>query len=124
MANRKKSVLVVDDQVELRQVYSIALSEHFEVGQAHSAIAAFEYIVNERPSAVVLDIWMPGRMSGLELCQYIKQSDAFDNICVVLVSGSGRLYKHEILAESGADAFFEKPVSPQTLISFLNEALA
>jgi CheY-like chemotaxis protein len=72
----------------------------------------------------VLDIRMPGRMSGIELCRHIKQNDAFDKICVVIVSGWGHLYEHEILAEFGADAFFEKPVSPGKLVDFLKNALA
>lgn len=124
MAKGRKKVLVVDDQDDLRRVYSIALAEHFDVDQAPNAITAFEHIVNHRPSAVVLDIRMPGRMTGIDLCRYIKQHDAFDKICVVIVSGWGHLYEHEMLAEFGADAFFEKPVSPGKLVGFLKSALA
>lgn len=124
MAEGRKKVLVVDDQDDLRRVYSIALAEHFDVDQAPNAITAFEHIVNHRPSAVVLDIRMPGRMTGIDLCRYIKQNDAFDKICVVIVSGWGHLYEHEMLAEFGADAFFEKPVSPGKLVGFLKSALA
>lgn len=124
MAEGRKRVLVVDDQDELRRVYSIALAEHFDVDEAPNAISAFEMIVNERPSAVVLDIRMPGRMSGLELCRYIKQDDSFHKICVVIVSGSDRLYEHEVLEEFKADAFFEKPVSLGKLVGFLKDALA
>lgn len=123
MAEGRKKVLVVDDQDDLRRVYSIALAEHFDVDQAPNAITAFEHIVNHRPSAVVLDIRMPGRMTGIDLCRYIKQNDAFDKICVVIISGWGHLYEHEILAEFGADAFFEKPVSPGKLVGFLKNAL-
>lgn len=124
MAEGRKKILVVDDQDDLRRVYAIALAEHFDVDEAPNAITAFEHIVNERPSAVVLDIRMPGRMSGLELCRYIKQNAAFDKICVVVVSGSDRLYEDEILGDFGADAFFEKPVSPAKLVNFLRDALA
>jgi DNA-binding response OmpR family regulator len=124
MGEGRKKVLVVDDQDDIRRLYSIALAEHFDVDQAPNAITAFEHIVNFRPSAVVLDIRMPGRMSGIELCRHIKQNDAFDKICVVIVSGWGHLYEHEILAEFGADAFFEKPVSPGKLVDFLKNALA
>jgi DNA-binding response OmpR family regulator len=124
MAKVRKTVLVVDDQDDLRRLYSIALAEHFDVDQAPNAILAFEHIVNYRPSAVVLDISMPGRMTGIELCRYIKRDDAFDKICVVIVSGCGHLYEHEMLAGFGADAFFEKPVSLGNLVEFLKKALA
>lgn len=124
MPEGKKKVLIVDDQDDLRRIYAIALAEHFDVDEAENAITAFEHIVNERPSAVVLDIWMPGRMSGLELCRYIKQNEAFNKICVVVVSGSDRLYEDEILGDFGADGFFKKPVSPAKLVNFLRDALA
>lgn len=124
MAEGKKKVLIVDDQDDLRQIYAIALAELFVVDEAPNAITAFEHIVNERPSAVVLDIWMPGRMSGLELCRYIKLNKAFDKICVVVVSGSDRLYGDEVLGDFGADAFFKKPLSPAKLVNFLRDALA
>lgn len=120
----RKKVLIVDDDEEFRRVYSIALADQFDLDEAPNAITAFEQIVNDRPSAVVLDILMPGRMSGLELCRYIKQNEAFDKICVVVVSGSDRLYENEILGDFGADAFFEKPVSPAKLVNFLKYALA
>lgn len=124
MVKGRQKVLVVDDQDDIRRVYAFALAEFFDVDEAPNAITAFEHIVNERPSAVVLDIQMPGRLSGLELCRYIKQNEVFDKICVVIVSGSDRLYEDEVLGDFGADAFFKKPVSPAKLVNFLRDALA
>lgn len=115
----RKRILVVEDLEALRRLYTITLSAHFEVDDASNAIIALEKIVNDRPLAVVLDIRMPGRMSGLDLCRHIKASDNFRDIKVVIVTGSGQPLDRQAGIRLGADAFFQKPLSPSALLGCL-----
>lgn len=115
----RKRILVVEDLEALRRLYTITLSAHFEVDEASSAIIALEKIVNDRPLAVILDIRMPGRMSGLDLCRHIKTSDNFRDIKVVIVTGSDQSFDREAGIQLGADAFFQKPLSPSVLLGCL-----
>lgn len=115
----RKRILVVEDLEALRRLYAITLSAHFEVDDASNAIIALEKIVNDRPLAVVLDIRMPGRMSGLDLCRHIKASDNFRDIKVVIVTGSGQPLDRQAGIRLGADAFFQKPLSPSALLGCL-----
>jgi DNA-binding response OmpR family regulator len=60
------SILIVDDEQNLRLLYRRELEEEgYEVFEADSAEAGIELFKNERPDLVVMDIRMPG-MNGLE----------------------------------------------------------
>ena len=76
----RKKVLVVDDQSEIRKLYDIILRYDFEVDEASNALMALEKIIVDRPCCVVLDIRMPGRISGLDLCRHIKDNASFRQI--------------------------------------------
>lgn len=120
----KRRVLVVDDLDELRCLYAITLASYFEVDDASNAIIALEKIVNDRPQAVVLDIRMPGKMSGLDLCRHIKANAHFRDTKVVIVTGSDQLFDRQEGIHIGADAYFEKPLSPAILLDCLLDLTA
>lgn len=119
----RKNILIVDDQSELRKLYQIIFNFDFEVDEASTAIMAFEKIVVDKPDCVLLDIKMPGRISGLELCKYIKSSDNFKYIKVIILTGSAQENDRLIALKNGADGFFEKPVSPSDLLTYVRNAL-
>lgn len=119
----RKKVLVVDDQSELRRLYDIILRYDFEVDEASNAIMALEKIIVDKPCCVLLDIRMPGRVSGLDLCRHIKNSASFCQTKVVIVTGSNQEFDRSMANNFGADGYFEKPVSPNELVDFLRNIL-
>jgi two-component system, sensor histidine kinase and response regulator len=79
------SVLIVDDEAELRAVFSEFLRDRgVDVIEAANGLEALLQVKRARPRAVVLDITMP-RLGGLEALKHIR---AFDpSITVIIVSG-------------------------------------
>lgn len=119
----RKKVLIVDDQSELRKLYDIILRYDFEVDEASNALMALEKIIVDRPCCVLLDIRMPGRMSGLDLCRHIKDNEIFRQTKIVMVTGSNQDFDRSMASDYGADGYFEKPVSPNELVKFLRHIL-
>ena len=119
----RKKVLVVDDQSEIRKLYDIILRYDFEVDEASNALMALEKIIVDRPCCVVLDIRMPGRISGLDLCRHIKDNASFRQTKIVIVTGSNQEFDRSMAKDFGADGYFEKPVSPNELVEFLRHIL-
>jgi len=119
----RKKVLVVDDQSEIRKLYDIILRYDFEVDEASNALMALEKIIVDRPCCVVLDIRMPGRISGLDLCLHIKDNASFRQTKIVIVTGSNQEFDRSMAKDFGADGYFEKPVSPYELVEFLRHIL-
>lgn len=115
----RKRILVVDDLDALRRLYTLTLAPYFDVDDAPNGLIALEKIVNDKPQAVVLDIRMPGKISGLDLCRHIKASTIFRDTKIVIVTGSDQSFDREEGIHIGADAFFMKPLSPHDLLNCL-----
>ncbi len=68
MQNKKKLILIADDNHENRQVLGSLLAiSGYEVGAASDGHKALEFIRNEPPDLILLDILMPG-MDDFEVC--------------------------------------------------------
>jgi two-component system, OmpR family, response regulator len=67
-----KTILVVDDDLELQQLVDYALSrEGYEVRQAHDALTGLEIIEKEKIDLALLDVMMP-KMDGLEMLSRLR----------------------------------------------------
>ena len=113
-------VLVVDDNREIRDLYSTGLSvAGFSVTVAANGLAALN-IVSEY-DAMVTDIDMPG-MTGLQLIEHIRATRG-DTLPIVIVTG---LCSAEVrqMASTGSCAVLDKPCDPMALAETLRTLLA
>ncbi|HEX7259840.1 MAG TPA: response regulator [Candidatus Saccharimonadia bacterium] len=80
------SVLLVEDDNDIRAAYNYALSKAgFAVTEASDGAKAAEYIEKLRPDVVLLDMLMPG-MSGLDFLRQTEVASRFPDTKVVAVS--------------------------------------
>jgi len=78
------SVLVVEDDVELRSTLATVLENNrFVVRSAVDGVNALEIIHSKRPDLVLLDVNMP-RLNGLERLKQIKEYDP--SIIVIIMT--------------------------------------
>ena len=120
----EKTILVVDDQDELRLLISLSLQSLgciVEAGNAEQALALF---AAERPDVVVLDIWLGPGASGLEVCARLRQDPANAGIKVVLLSACGQQSDIAAGMDAGADLYIVKPFSPVELIDAVTGLMA
>ena len=77
MRSEKPLILVVDDNPQNLQVAISTLSEKgYEIAASMSGIKALEYLENNSPELILLDVAMP-EMDGFEVCERIKQNEKF-----------------------------------------------
>jgi CheY-like chemotaxis protein len=81
-----------------------------------TALAAFERF---RPSAVLLDIGMPG-MDGYEVARHIRQRANSTRVALVAVTGWGRDRDRALAREAGFDEHLVKPADLAALQSLLS----
>jgi CheY-like chemotaxis protein len=113
-----KKILLVDDDVEDREIIRDALGDlgyesviHFEEN-GENAISFLESAYHEGrlPSMVILDLNMP-RMNGTQTLRHLKTDERFRNIPVIIYSTSlNNIERDECLA-LGAHSYVIKPVS-------------
>lgn len=122
----KTKILLVDDNAQMRNLLRITFSSYpqYILLQAQNAQEAIDVIKTEQPEIIFLDVMMPGEIDGLDVCEFVKSSDKFKSISVVLLSAKGQ--KQDIAAglQAGADKYITKPFSPIALIDVATEICA
>lgn len=112
----EKTILVVDDQDELRLLIAMSLHAQGRIVEASNAEQALALFAAERPDVVVLDIWLGLGPSGLEVCAQLRQDPANAGVKIVLLSACGQQSDIAAGIEAGADLYVVKPFSPLELI--------
>ena len=108
------TVLVADDNADMRQHIESILQRHFNVVTAANGMDALQKIRTENPSLVLSDIMMPV-MDGIQLLKEIKNNVQTAHIPVVLLTArAGEESKIEGY-EIGADDYLIKPFSAREL---------
>jgi DNA-binding response OmpR family regulator len=114
------SILVVDDEPNLRHSVSYALrQEGYEVATAEDGERALELFRSARPDLVVLDVMLP-KMDGLAVCRAIRRDS--DVPVIMLTARAGEL-DTIVGLEVGADDYLAKPFSTRELIARIRAAL-
>jgi two-component system KDP operon response regulator KdpE len=114
------SILVVDDEPQIRRVLRATLSSNgYEVIEAQSGQEAIEMVVAERPELILLDVNMPG-MNGLEACNKIRMS--FDGPIIMVTIRNTERDKIAAL-DAGADDYVVKPFAIGELLARIRAAL-
>ena len=116
-----KTVLVVDDEADIREVLSIALADMgYRPLAAENAAQAFDLFVETRPDIVVTDIKMPGG-DGITLLRKIKRENPETE--VVMITGHGDMNLAIRSLKYEATDFITKPIDVDALDIALNRAL-
>lgn len=118
-----KPILVADDDPQILEMISIALSKHgFEVYQARSGQECLELLRQLTPQLVVMDILMP-EIDGAEICKIMRGDAEWVDIPVIFVSALEPDVLHQVAAESGATDYLAKPLALGDLLNLVGEYL-
>lgn len=116
-ATTRKRVLVVDDRPELRNLVSLTLgSGKYEVVEAEDGQKALQLVDTFRPHVVVLDVQMPGSLSGHDVCLAVKSEKAYSGTQILMLTAQAEQKQRQAATRLGADDFIAKPFSPLELI--------
>lgn len=110
-----KTILIVEDQDDLRLLVRLSLKSLGRILLASSAAQGLELVRAERPDLVTLDVWLGKGDSGLDVCRAIKSDPATAHVKVLLLSACGQQSDVEAGLAAGADHYMIKPFSPQSL---------
>lgn len=120
--NRKTTVLLVDDDIELLQFESKFLSEYYNVLIAENGIEALEVLKKSNVNLIVSDIMMP-EMDGFEFMEKVKSDIEYSHIPVILLTAKVNNQSKVQGYELGADAYLDKPFSVDVLLARIENLL-
>jgi signal transduction histidine kinase len=104
------TVLVVEDEPDMRGFIASALASEYRVMQAADGESGLALIRQHRPDLVLLDLMLP-RMDGLDVCQAVKKDEELRGTKVVLLTARTDEPAKITALERGADDFLIKPFS-------------
>jgi PAS domain S-box-containing protein len=116
------TILVVDDNPDMRSYLQQILSKHFHILTANNGEAALEIMQEVQPNLVLTDIMMPV-MDGAELLTRIKAESRWQHIPVLLLSARAGEEARIEGYETGADDYLVKPFSSKELLSRIQSHL-
>ncbi|WP_457325727.1 response regulator [Roseateles sp. P5_E11] len=121
MPNTSPTVLLVDDEPELRALLAEYFGRNgFEVMQAQDAAAARARVAERVPDVAVLDINMPGE-NGLSLARALRE--AHPRLAVLMLTTAGEAIDRIVGLEVGADDYIAKPFELRELLARVRAVL-
>jgi CheY-like chemotaxis protein len=123
IAGRK--LLLADDSLAIQKVIDLTFTdEGMEVTTVGDGQDALEKLNQFKPDVVLADVFMPG-VDGYELCKFIKQSERFADVPVMLLIGTFEPFDEAEAKLAGADDVVTKPFqSIRQLVSRVGSLLS
>jgi len=124
MREQKMKVLVADDEIHILHVISLKLrNAGYEVLTAQDGREALDLAQMEIPDLIITDFQMPF-LSGLELCQRLKQNPATRHIPAIMLTARGFALDPDEMTATGITTCINKPFGPRELLRIVNEKLS
>ncbi|MFD2286217.1 response regulator [Pedobacter petrophilus] len=120
---QKPVILLVEDNVEIREFITAKICKKFQVLEVGNGADALDLIQQRSIHLIVSDVMMP-IMDGYTLCNSVKNNLEYAHIPVILLTAKSTLQSKIEGLESGADAYIEKPFSPDHLLTQIQSLLA
>ncbi len=116
---KAKSILLVEDNVELRQYLRTILEDDYHCQTAENGQVAWDFLKNaathELPDLIISDVMMPV-MDGIELVEKIKGHDLLCQIPVIMLTARADIQVKINTLRTGVDDYVTKPFNEEELL--------
>lgn len=113
----KKTILVVDDEADIRELlkYNLEL-EGFSVELVADGDGALKALKSHEVDLILLDLMLPGT-PGLEICKHLKRDPRMESIPIIMITAKSSETDVIVGLELGADDYITKPFSPKEVVA-------
>lgn len=108
-------ILLVEDNIEMRQFISGILSPHYDVSWAEDGAKGLEFLKETKPDLIITDYLMP-HMDGYEMATEIKKTNELAFIPIVFLTARAREQDKINVLNLGVDDYLYKPFSTDELL--------
>lgn len=113
---RGYTVLIIEDNKDMRQYVSSIFQKSYKVLQAENGEIGLEMTIKHNPDIIISDVMMPV-MDGLEFCSQLRSNQQIAQIPIIMLTAKSEDEDYIQASESGADDYIRKPFNPEVLLS-------
>jgi DNA-binding response OmpR family regulator len=118
----KKTLLIVDDNTEIREYMRQLFGEKYILFTADNGDTGLTMALRHFPDLIITDISMTG-IDGIELCARVKKSELLAHIPVILLTAASSTEVKLKGIEGGADDYITKPFDSKLLLARVDTIL-
>lgn len=115
---RTVTVMIVEDEIAIRELLADILSPHYKVIEAGDGQEAIDLLSSELPDVIISDIMMP-KVDGITLADKIRNNSLTRHIPVIHLSAKTAVEDYVTSYEHGVDLYIPKPFAPQQVLAAL-----
>jgi len=118
MENKKRKILIIEDEKFLLEIYQSRFEkEGYQVFAAINGLAGLKLAQKEKPDLIILDILMPG-MDGYEVIKKLKENNQTKEITILVLSNLGQREEINQGLKLGANDYIIKTdLTPSELVN-------
>lgn len=118
----KPQLLIVEDNVDLRNFLELRFSEEYRVSTAGDGEEGFEMALNLLPDLIISDVMMP-KMDGIQMLDNLKNESATSHIPVILLTAKSSIESRIEGLKYGADIYLTKPFNTDFLSASIDNLI-
>lgn len=119
----KYNVLLVEDNIENKDVITYFIKNMCQVDTAPDGPTAVEMVRNKQYDCVLMDINLGLGMNGIEATKKIRQVAGYDKTPIIAVTAYAMVGDREVFLEAGCTHYISKPFTKQEILSLLKTVL-
>jgi DNA-binding response OmpR family regulator len=118
------TVVIAEDDRDIRELVELILQEDgYTTVPVSDGLGALTACRETHPDVVLLDVSMPGELTGLEVCRRIRADEDLGGVRVMLLTARAREEDVNSGYAAGADDYLVKPFTPRELTRRIEELL-
>lgn len=123
MKNKKK-ILVIEDDQDINRTLCLRLQmEDFEVLSAHDGFEGFYKATTQRPDLIILDLKLPG-LPGEEICKWLRKDEKYSSLPIIMLTAKDTDVDKVIGKIIGASQYLSKPFDMDELLKKISLLLS
>jgi DNA-binding response OmpR family regulator len=123
MAKKKKSILIIEDEVNIANAQKLILGNDYDVSIAYDGESGLKKVRELKPDLVVLDLMLPNR-GGYDVCFTVRQDPQLNSTKILMVTALTQSIDKTKGVMVGTDAYLTKPFEPEQLLTAVRKLLS
>ncbi|MCS7052490.1 MAG: response regulator [Ignavibacterium sp.] len=117
--NRKKNILVVEDDDINLSVITAFLSKEYNIDSATNGLEAIEKATSKKYDAILMDINLGSGITGIEVTQKLRNTPEYANTPIIAITAFAMDGDKEEFLAGGCSDYISKPFTRQEILSLM-----